>query len=112
MLIKPFGPLILHEVISEDFLNILVDASVQTKIKNENVGWDLAGNIDDQLQCELDPDRFVKEIYPHIFRYMAGCLQRRNQDIASLLESWVPLKEEIEKIDKREESYRMKGYEW
>ena len=66
MLIKPFGPLILHEVISEDFLNFLVDASLQTKIKNENVGWDLAGNIDDQLQCELDPDRFVKEIYPHI----------------------------------------------
>ena len=38
--------------------------------------------------------------------------QERNQDIALLLESWVPLKEEIEKIDKREESYRMKGYEW
>ena len=47
MLIKPFGPLILQEVISEDFLNFLVDASVQTKTKNENVGWDLAGNIDD-----------------------------------------------------------------
>ena len=38
--------------------------------------------------------------------------QKRNQDIALLLESWVPLKEEIEKIDKREESYKMKGYEW
>ena len=38
--------------------------------------------------------------------------QKRIKDIAFLLESWVPLKEEIEKIDKREESYRMKGYEW
>ena len=37
--------------------------------------------------------------------------QRRNQDIAYYLKA-VPLKEEIEKIDKREESYRMKGYEW
>ena len=67
MLIKPFGPLILQEVISEDFLNFLVDASVQTKTKNENVGWDLAGNIDDQLQSVIDPKRFMKEIYPFIF---------------------------------------------
>ena len=38
--------------------------------------------------------------------------QKRNEDIVLLLESWVPLREEIEKIDKREQSYRMKGYEW
>ena len=75
MLIKPYGPLILHEVISEDFLNFLVDASVQTKIKNENVGWDLAGNIDDQLQSVIDPKRFMKEIYPFIFRYIAAGLK-------------------------------------
>ena len=74
MLIKPYGPLILHEVISEDFLKFLVEASVQTKVKSENVGWDLAGNIEDQLQSVIDPQGFMKEIYPHIFRYMAGCL--------------------------------------
>ena len=62
MLIKPYGPLILHEVISEDFLKFLVEASVQTKVKNENVGWDLAGNIDDQLQSVIDPQGFMKEI--------------------------------------------------
>jgi len=45
MLIKPFGPLILHEVISEDFLNFLVDASVQTKIKNEIATKKLESNI-------------------------------------------------------------------
>ena len=81
MLIKPYGPLILHEVISEDFLKFLVEASVQTKVKNENVGWDLAGNIDDQLQSVIDPQGFMKEIYPHIFRYMAGCFDRRKEDM-------------------------------
>ena len=81
MLIKPYGPLILHEVISEDFLKFLVEASVQTKVKNENVGWDLAGNIEDQLQSVIDPQGFMKEIYPHIFRYMAGCFDRRKEDM-------------------------------
>ena len=81
MILKPFGPLILHEVISEDFLQFLVEASIETKKKSENVGWDLAGNIEDQLQSVIDPDRFVKEIYPFIFRHMAGCLQRRKEDM-------------------------------
>ena len=35
MLIKPYGPLILHEVISEDFLKFLVEASIETKKKSE-----------------------------------------------------------------------------
>ena len=36
----------------------------------------------------------------------------RYQDVKSLLSDWVPLREEVEKIDKSEESYKMKGYEW
>ena len=36
----------------------------------------------------------------------------RYQDVRSLLSDWAPLREEVEKIDKSEESYKMKGYEW
>ena len=61
---------------------------------NETGHWDCFINIDDKTNCWHEIE------------------QKRNQDIVLLLESWVPLKEEIEKIDKREESYRMKGYEW
>ena len=81
MILKPFGPLILHETVSEDFLKFLVDASVETKNKSENVGWDLAGNIEDQLQSVIDPQRFVKEIYPHILSYLAACFDRRKEDM-------------------------------
>ena len=61
---------------------------------NETGRWECFINVDDKTNCWHKIE------------------QKRNQDIAMLLESWVPLKEEIEKIDKREESYRMKGYEW
>jgi len=61
---------------------------------NQTGRWECFINIDDKTNCWHKIE------------------QKRNQDIAFLLESWVPLKEEIEKIDKREESYRMKGYEW
>lgn len=61
---------------------------------NETGRWECFINIDDKTNCW---HKIEKE---------------RNQDITSLLESWVPLKEEIAKIDKKEESYRMKGYEW
>tara|TARA_B100001057_G_scaffold165883_1_gene166604 strand:+ start:242 stop:1213 length:972 start_codon:yes stop_codon:yes gene_type:complete len=37
---------------------------------------------------------------------------KRYQDVRSLLSDWVPLNQEVEKIDKSEESYKMKGYEW
>ena len=61
---------------------------------NDTGRWECFINVDDKTNCWHKIE------------------QKRNQDIAMLLESWVPLKEEIEKIDKREESYRMKGYEW
>ena len=61
---------------------------------NDTGRWECFINVDDKTNCWHKIE------------------QKRNQDIALLLESWVPLKEEIEKIDKREESYRMKGYEW
>ena len=61
---------------------------------NETGRWECFINIDDKTNCWHEIE------------------QKRNQDIVLLLKSWVPLKEEIEKIDKREESYRMKGYEW
>lgn len=61
---------------------------------NQTGRWECFINVDDKTNCWHKIE------------------QKRNQDIALLLESWVPLKEEIEKIDKREESYRMKGYEW
>jgi len=36
----------------------------------------------------------------------------RDRDITDLLSEWVPLDEEIEKVDKTAEAYKMKGYEW
>ena len=36
----------------------------------------------------------------------------RDRDITDLLSDWVPLDEEIEKVDKTAEAYKMKGYEW
>ena len=36
----------------------------------------------------------------------------RNEDIKMMLQEWVPLIEELEKVDSAEQSYRMKGYEW
>ena len=36
----------------------------------------------------------------------------RDRDITDLLSDWVPLDEEVEKVDKAVEAYKMKGYEW
>ena len=36
----------------------------------------------------------------------------RDRDITDLLSDWVPLDEEVEKVDKAAEAYKMKGYEW
>ena len=36
----------------------------------------------------------------------------RDEEITDLLSEWVPLDEEIEKVDKAAEAYKMKGYEW
>jgi len=36
----------------------------------------------------------------------------RDKEITDLLSEWVPLDEEIEKVDKAAEAYKMKGYEW
>ena len=38
--------------------------------------------------------------------------KQRDQDINNLLLEWVPLEEELEKVDQAAESYKMKGYEW
>ncbi len=38
--------------------------------------------------------------------------KERDQDINSLLLEWVPLEEELERVDQAAESYKMKGYEW
>ena len=36
----------------------------------------------------------------------------RDNEITDLLSDWVPLDEEVEKVDKVAEAYKMKGYEW
>ena len=36
----------------------------------------------------------------------------RYEDIKTMLQEWVPLIEELEKVDLAEQSYRMKGYGW
>ena len=36
----------------------------------------------------------------------------RYEDIKTMLQEWVPLIEELEKVDLAEQSYRMKGYDW
>ena len=36
----------------------------------------------------------------------------RDQDINNLLLEWVPLEEELERVNQASESYKMKGYEW
>ena len=49
---------------------------------NETGRWECFINIDDKTNCWREIE------------------QKRNQDMSLALESWVPLKEEIEKIDK------------
>ena len=36
----------------------------------------------------------------------------RDKEITDLLSDWVPLDEEVEKVDKVAEAYKMKGYGW
>ena len=38
--------------------------------------------------------------------------KERDQDINNLLLDWVPLEDELERVDQAAESYKMKGYEW
>ena len=38
--------------------------------------------------------------------------KERDQDINNLLLEWVPLEDELERVDQAAESYKMKGYEW
>ena len=64
-------------------------------LKNDKIGsWECFFNINDKTNSwhQLDQERF--------------------QDVRSLLTDWVPLSEEIKKIDIAEESHKMKGYGW
>tara|TARA_X000000368_G_scaffold352942_1_gene293927 strand:- start:52 stop:699 length:648 start_codon:yes stop_codon:yes gene_type:complete len=83
-ILKPFGPLILHEIISEDFLKFLNEESIQILHGGEDVGWDLAGNIETQLQGALDPKKFMDGIYPYIFNYVQACHDRKGDKLKSI----------------------------
>tara|TARA_B100000965_G_scaffold332206_1_gene296631 strand:+ start:4974 stop:5606 length:633 start_codon:yes stop_codon:yes gene_type:complete len=79
MIIHPFGPLIYKESISGDFHQFLLDAAEASRIDPENVGYSLAGNIEDQLLLKLDPEKFVSYIYPHVFDYMNSCMEHQSK---------------------------------
>ena len=63
--------------------------------KNDKSGnWECCVNIEDKTNSGHKLER------------------ERYEDIKTILQEWVPLIEELEKVDLAEQSYRMKGYEW
>lgn len=72
-LIRPFGPTIYRSTMSSELMTLLHKCATWTRDVKENVGSDLAGNIDDQLQAIMDPDQqqeFMKLVSTHLATYM------------------------------------------
>ena len=72
-LIRPFGPTIYRSTMSSELMTLLHKCATWTRDVKENVGSDLAGNIDDQLQAIMDPDQqqeFMKLVSKHLATYM------------------------------------------
>ena len=72
-LIRPFGPTIYRSTMSSELMTLLDKCAKLTREVNENVGSDLAGNIDDQLQAIMEPEQqqeFMKLVSKHLATYM------------------------------------------
>ena len=70
-IIRPFGPTIYHGKLREDEVEYLQGVAKDTATARNNVGFDLAGNIKEQLGIVVkDMDRFNYVITPHIKNYV------------------------------------------
>ena len=70
-IIRPYGPTIYHGRLTEDEITYLQSVAKDTQTARNNVGYDLAGNIKDQLGIVVkDLDRFNYIITPHIKNYV------------------------------------------
>ena len=69
--IRPFGPTIYHGKLRKDEVEYLQGVAKDTATARNNVGFDLAGNIKEQLGIVVkDMDRFNYVITPHIKNYL------------------------------------------
>lgn len=81
-LIRPFGPTIYRSTLNEETMTLLKDCAVATRKANENVGNDLAGNIESQLQAVMNNDQqqeFMKQVSTHLGTYMQQDWDRRQE---------------------------------
>ena len=70
-IIRPFGPTIYHGKLRKDEVEYLKGVAKDTATARNNVGFDLAGNIKEQLGIVVkDMDRFNYVITPHIKNYV------------------------------------------
>ena len=70
-IIRPYGPTIYHGRLTEDEIKYLQGVAKDTQTARNNVGYDLAGNIKEQLGIVVkDLDRFNYIITPHIKNYV------------------------------------------
>ena len=70
-IIRPFGPTIYHGKLRKDEVEYLKGVAKDTATARNNVGFDLAGNIKEQLGIVVkDMDRFNYVITPHIKSYV------------------------------------------
>ena len=70
-IIRPYGPTIYHGRLTEDEITYLQGVAKDTQTARNNVGYDLACNIKDQLGIVVkDLDRFNYIITPHIKNYV------------------------------------------
>ena len=70
-IIRPYGPTIYHGRLTEDEIKYLQGVAKDTQTTRNNVGYDLAGNIKEQLGIVVkDLDRFNYIITPHIKNYV------------------------------------------
>ena len=70
-IIRPYGPTIYHGRLPEDEITYLQGVAKAPQTARNNVGYDLAGNIKDQLGIVVkDLDRFNYIITPHIKNYV------------------------------------------
>tara|TARA_B100001250_G_scaffold111768_1_gene94454 strand:- start:194 stop:811 length:618 start_codon:yes stop_codon:yes gene_type:complete len=75
MVVKyPFGPPILEDEITDEFRQILLSACSQAIKNPSNIGGELAGNIEDQLELPVDPRQFIEHINPYIEYYLQETL--------------------------------------
>ena len=81
-LIRPFGPTIYRSTLNEETMTLQKDCAVATREANQNVGNDLAGNIESQLQAVMNNDQqqeFMKQVSTHLGTYMQQDWDRRQE---------------------------------